>query len=143
MPSFLNNLIGCRADEFLLVNRQTNAIVATRLIPAFDSKSRRTGLLQHQALEEGVAMLIAPTNAIHTFFMRFPIDVAFVRKDGRILKVTRVLAPWRIAASWGAHAVVEMAAGAIGRSGTKAGDVLEVVRRTDETSSHRSVVDQA
>lgn len=140
MPSFLNNLVGARADEFLLINRQTKVVVATRLIPAFDSKSRRTGLLKHKTLEEGVAMLIAPSNSIHTFFMRFPIDVAFVAKDGRILKVKAGLRPWSLAASWRAHAVVEMAEGAIARVGVRPGDVLVVVRRTDEASSQRNTV---
>lgn len=141
MPSFLNSLVGAQADQYLLVNRQTDAVVATRLIPAFDSKSRRTGLLEHNRLEAGAAMLIAPSNAIHTFFMRFPIDVAFVRKDGCILKVQPGLQPWRIAAAWGGHAVVEMAEGAFARAGAKAGDML-VVRRRDEASSHNSVIDQ-
>lgn len=139
MPSFLNSLVGAQADQFLLVNRQTEAVVATHLIAAFDSKSRRTGLLEHDGLEAGVAMLIAPTNAIHTFFMRFPIDVAFVRKDGRILKVQSGLRPWRLAGRWGGYAVVEMAEGAFARSGTKAGDVL-VVRRTEEASSQINTV---
>lgn len=142
MPSFLNSLVGAQADQYLLVNRQTDAVVATRLIPAFDSKSRRTGLLEHKGLEAGAAMLIAPSNAIHTFFMWFPIDVAFVRKDGRVLKVHHGLRPWRLAAAWGGHAVVEMAEGSLARAGAKAGDML-VVRRKDETSSHSNSVDHA
>ncbi len=140
MPSFLNSLVGARADEYLLINRQTNAVIATRLVAAFDSKSRRTGLLDHQQLAPDVAMLIAPSNAIHTFFMRFPIDVAFVRKDGSILKVQKGLRPWRIAAAWGGHAVVEMADGALARAGASVGDVL-AVRRKDDASSQSSMMD--
>lgn len=141
MPSFLNSLVGVQAEEFLLVRRQTESVVATRLIAAFDSKSRRTGLLEHTGLQPGAAMVIAPSNAIHTFFMRFPIDVAFVAKDGRILKIREGLPPWRIAAAWRGHAVVEMAAGEFARAGAKEGDVL-VIRRRDEASIQRSTMAQ-
>lgn len=142
MPSFLNSLVGAQADEFLLINRQTNSVVATHLITAFDSKSRRTGLLDHEELKAGVAMLIAPSNAIHTFFMRFPIDVAFVARNGRVVKIREGMPPWRIAAAWRAYAVVEVAAGALAQSSTKVSDVLEV-RRTVDTSSHSKRVAQA
>ena len=67
-------------------------------------------------------MIIAPTSAIHTFAMRFAIDVMFVSKDGRVLKVRRDVKPRRIAAAWRAFAVVELPAGAIERSDTRPGD---------------------
>ena len=69
-------------------------------------------------------MLIAPSNAIHTFFMKFAIDVAFVAKDGRVVKIRPALAPWRMAAAWGGFAVIEMAAGSFERAETVAGDTL-------------------
>lgn len=69
-------------------------------------------------------MVIAPTNAIHTFFMRFAIDVAFVAKDGRVVKIVRDLRPWRLAAAWGGFAVVEMAAGELARRSVAVGDSL-------------------
>ena len=53
--------------------------MADRLVPAFDSQTRRTGLLKHTSLDEGEAMIIAPTSAVHTWFMKFDIDIAFVR----------------------------------------------------------------
>ena len=71
-------------------------------------------------------MLIAPTNAVHTFFMQFPIDVVFVAKSGTILKIRRGLPAWRLAAAWGGYAVVEMAAGSFERSGTVEGDVVTI-----------------
>jgi hypothetical protein len=59
--------------------------------------------------------------------MRFAIDVAFVSKDGRVLKVSPAVAPWRIAASWRGFAVVELPAGALADSDTRRGDRLEVI----------------
>ena len=112
----------------MLRNQQTGTVVATHLLPAFDSKTRNVGLLGRQSLDPGTAMIIAPTNAVHTFFMRFPIDIAFVEKDGRILKIRKRLPAWRMAAAWGAYAVVEMAAGSFEVAATGTGDCLTIER---------------
>ena len=72
-------------------------------------------------------MVIAPSNAIHTFFMRFPIDVAFVTRDGRVVKICSSVKPWRMAASFRAYAVVELPAGTLARCETMVGDFLVAV----------------
>ena len=71
-------------------------------------------------------MVIAPTNAVHTWFMRFPIDIAFVNKEGRVVKVCHAVKPWRIAASFRGYAVIELAAGSLTRGDTVVGDTLKV-----------------
>ena len=58
--------------------------------------------------------------------MRFAIDVAFVSKDGRVLKVRRAVPPRRIAVALRAFAVIELPAGALERSDTKPGDKLQL-----------------
>ena len=107
-------------------NTRNQRELANHLIAAFDSKTRRTGLLRHDAFAEGSAMVIAPTNAIHTFFMRFAIDVAFVRRDGAIIKICHSLRPWRIAVAPRAFAVVELPSGTLARCNTIWGDTLTI-----------------
>jgi uncharacterized membrane protein (UPF0127 family) len=126
MPSFLNPLIRNPSLLSRLRNRRNGAILATRIVTAFDSQSRRTGLLKHSSLPDGDGLVIAPSSGIHTFFMKFPIDVVFVARDGRVLKTRSNLGPWRVAICWRAHAVVEIPAGALARSNTAPGDILEV-----------------
>ena len=126
MSSFLAPIRRGNAAGLVMRNQRTSAIVATRLLPAFDSETRRRGLLGRESLDLDSAMLIAPSNAIHTCFMRFSIDVAFVTRDGRVLKIATHLKPWRIAASWRGYAVVEMAAGSFERVGAAEGDVLSI-----------------
>lgn len=125
--SFLRPLLLEPTPRLVIRNLRNQRCVAVNLLAAFDSKSRRTGLLRHDAFPEGSAMLIAPTNAVHTFFMRFPIDIAFVSREGRILKTYDTLPPWRIAAALGAHAVVELPAGTLARCDTVAGDTLAIL----------------
>ena len=129
MKSFLNPLLQSSAESFALTNTRNGNVVADTLFTAFDSDSRRRGLLKHDSLPEGHALIIAPSNAIHTFWMRFAIDVAFVTRAGRVVKVSSTVVPWRIAVAWRGYAVVEMAAGALSRSDTRAGDVLQVTPR--------------
>lgn len=70
-------------------------------------------------------MVIAPCSAVHTFFMRFAIDVLFVARDGRALKIYVALPPWRLAFGFGAFAVIELAAGALELSDTRVGDIIQ------------------
>ena len=126
MTSFLDPILRADASSFALANDRHDRVVARKLLTAFDSSSRRRGLLGRDSLPEGSALIIAPSNAIHTFFMRFAIDVAFVSKTGRVLKVRSAIPPWRIAGAWGGFAVVELPAGALARSDTRAGDTLRI-----------------
>jgi uncharacterized membrane protein (UPF0127 family) len=126
MASFLTPLIRDPRSTYRLRNQRSGAVLAERVLTAFDSETRRTGLLKHATFPEGEALVIAPTSAIHTFFMKFPIDVVFVGRDGRVLKLRSRVAPWRIAVGFGAHAVVELPAGVLSRVDTIQGDILEV-----------------
>jgi uncharacterized protein len=129
VASFVQPLLRDGVADQTIANLRNGRIVADQLMTAFDSASRRKGLLKRDSFPEGSALIIAPSNAIHTFFMRFAIDVAFVTKDGRVLKTRTAMPARRIAASLRAFAVVELPAGALARSDLKPGDQL-VIRRT-------------
>jgi uncharacterized protein len=100
--------------------------VATRLVAAFDSTARRQGLLGRSGLGDGEGLVLAPCSSVHTAFMRFPIDLVFLDRAGRVLRVATGVSPWRIRLHWRAFAVVELAAGALARTGTMTGDVVEL-----------------
>jgi len=121
---FLDPLLRRQARPQELVNVTRGTVVARKLDAAFDSAARKHGLLGRDGLDDASALVIAPCSAVHTFFMRFPIDVLFVDRDGRVKRARRGLAPWRVALGLGAFAVVEGPAGMIQRSGTQAGDEL-------------------
>jgi len=126
MTSFLQPLLHKSSGNCTLVNGRSGLVIADQLIGAFDSASRRTGLLRHGAFPSGSAMIIAPSNAVHTFFMKFPIDLAFVGRDGRVRKIREAVRPWRMSAALGAYAVIELPAGVLRRTNTLVGDTLIV-----------------
>ena len=100
----------------------------TTVVTAFDSATRNTGLLRRDSFPQGHALIIAPTNAVHTFFMRFAIDILFVAKDGTVVKICRAVRPWRIAIGVRAYAVIEMPAGTLAGCDLVAGDRLVLSR---------------
>jgi uncharacterized protein len=114
--------------------------VATTLEPAFDSTSRKRGLLGRDGLAAGHALIIAPSNMVHTFFMRFAIDILIVSRDGRVAKAASSVPARRIVGSWRGFAVVEMRAGALSESNTRPGDRISLVDPALLTGSDPSKV---
>ena len=102
-------------------------VLATRVEGAFDSASRKKGLLGRDGLPDGHALVIAPCGGVHTFFMRFPIDVVFLARDGRVLKVCSAVKPWRMAFAPTAFGVVELPAGTARRCEARKGDYVALV----------------
>jgi uncharacterized membrane protein (UPF0127 family) len=111
----------------MLRNRRTGAILADRIERAATPLARLRGLLGRRSLPHGQALLIEPCKSIHTFFMRFPIDAAFLSRDLRVLRAIPTLKPWRATLLYPSAAIaVELPAGTLVRTGTREGDTLEV-----------------
>lgn len=83
------------------------------------------GLLGRASLPEDEGLLLAPAWSIHTWGMRFPIDVVFIDRDERVLRIVPAMRPWRVVSHWHAHAVVELAAGRARALGLHEGRRLE------------------
>ena len=108
----------------LRVTNQSGRILADRADIADTSAKRRTGLLKHNGLAEGEGLWIAPCEGVHTFGMKFPIDVVFLNKAKKILKVRPNMVRGRMSISLLAHSVLELPAGTLEATGTVAGDQL-------------------
>jgi len=75
-----------------------------------------------------------PAPSVHTFFMRFTIDVVFLARDGEVMKVVPSLRPWRTAAARRAKAVLELPAGEAERRGIRPGIRLDLSLSADPSS---------
>ena len=109
-----------------MVNARNGLPLATTLEPAFDSTARKRGLLGRNSLPPQHALIIAPSNMVHTFFMRFPIDILIAARDGRVVKVRADVPARRIVGALRGFAVIEMAANELRRADVRAGDRLLV-----------------
>jgi uncharacterized protein len=114
------------------LNTTEGSLVCARCDVADSVLERLRGLTGRDALAPDEGMLFRPAGSIHTFFMRFAIDVFLCDRDLTVLKVVPSLQPWKIAWQKGAKVTIELAAGAA--AGLEPGDrlVLEVVPAAEQ-----------
>ena len=109
----------------LIVNETRDHLLADRAELVTQPLRRMKGLLGRSALEPGCAMVIEPCASVHTFFMRFAIDVVFCDRNNRVLVTYERLPPWRLTRIHGAaRSVIELPAGTLEGSNTAPGDKL-------------------
>jgi uncharacterized protein len=106
------------------LGREDGSSLCERCVLADTPLRRLKGLIGSAGLAPGQCMLVTPAPAVHTCFMRFPIDVVFVDRELRVVGVAPELRPWRLARRARARAVVELAAGEAARRGVRIGERL-------------------
>jgi len=105
-------------------NETRNTVLATAADVADTSAKRRTGLLRYQRLEPGEGLWISPCESVHTFFMKFAIDLVYLDRQKKVRKVRHAVPAWRLSACLMAHSVLELPAGTVAQTGTQPGDQL-------------------
>lgn len=121
--------------RFTVLNRTRGVVLAQRLEVADTPKTRTHGLLGRDGLAEGEGLWIIPCESVHTFFMRFAIDLVYLDRKNTVKKVRSAVRPWRLSACLSAHSILELPAGVVLATGTRAGDELELLRATEEPAS--------
>jgi hypothetical protein len=106
------------------LEREDGTVVCKRCVLAEHPLSRMKGLLGRRSLPAGEGLLLRPASAVHTLFMRFPIDLVFLSREHDVVAVVAEVRPWRAAWRRGARAVLELPAGEAGRRRLRAGDRL-------------------
>ncbi len=107
-------------------NKTRDVTLGDRVEMSFSLGRRLKGLLGRNHLAPGEGMWIRPCSSIHTFFMRFSIDAAFLSRENVVLRREQNLKPYRVTLPvLGAHAVLELPAGTLAASSTQEGDQIE------------------
>jgi uncharacterized membrane protein (UPF0127 family) len=112
--------------EFLVRNITRSVVLADSADLADTSEKRRTGLLKHTELKQGKGLWIVPCESVHSFFMKFTIDVLYLDRAKKVRGMRPNMKPWRLSACLPAHSVLELPAGTIERTGTQKGDQLSL-----------------
>ena len=107
-------------------NIDTGAIVADNVAVAATHAERAVGLLSRTGLEPGEALWIIPSRGVHTWGMRFAIDVLALDDRGIVIDRVEALKPWRIRLPRrGTAGVLELPTGTLSASGTALGHRIE------------------
>ena len=112
------------AGRELILRRDDGTVVCERVTLADRPLARLRGLLGRDGLDSGEGLMLRPASAVHTYFMRFPIDVVFLDRALVVLGIADEVDPWRAASRRGAKAVLELPAGESSRRGLTVGDQL-------------------
>jgi uncharacterized protein len=111
-------------------NTSLNTVIADRVGVATTHSARAVGLLARSGLEPGEALWIVPSRGVHTWGMRFTIDVLALDEEGNVVDAVSNLRPWRMRLPRrGTAGVLELPAGTVAASRTSLGHrvVLEMV----------------
>ena len=106
--------------------------LADRALIADTSNTRRTGLLKHNSLEPGEGLWITPCEGVHTFAMKFPIDLIYLgkrRKEDKLFKILKLrnrMVKSRISFCITASSVLELPAGTLAEAHAQVDDLLEL-----------------
>lgn len=115
--------------HYSLYNSTRWITLVERLSVADHFWQRLAGLMGKQELAHNEGLLIVPCKAVHTMFMRFPIDLLFLSRDFIIVRIIENLRPWRATPTVkSSYQVLELNAGSAARTGTAVGDKLSIVR---------------
>jgi hypothetical protein len=102
-------------------------ILANRVTVASRRLERAVGLLRHSHLDAGEALWITPCHGVHTWFMRFSIDVIAMDADGVVVDAVSTMKPWRMRLPKpGAYSVLELPAGTLLSTPVQIGDRIQI-----------------
>lgn len=124
------------SGRVLVRNVTQQTLVATMVEVADNGSSRRKGLLGRDALAQNEGIWIVPCEAVHTFGMRFAIDIVYLNRKHRVVKTRSEVPPGRISASLSAQSVLELPCGTIDSSRTRPGDYLSISSAIAAPSLH-------
>jgi uncharacterized membrane protein (UPF0127 family) len=106
-------------------NLRTQSIVASCVEVADRGPARTRGLLGRRSLGVGEGLWIVPCEAVHTFGMRFAIDLVFLDRRNIVRKVRSSVPPGRLSGCLRARSVLELAAGTLENTPVHPGDTLQ------------------
>lgn len=110
-----------------IINTSKNTVLADNAELANTFFKRLIGLLNRKALNKGEALILAPSNCIHSFFMRFTIDVIFLDKAGKVIEVLPSFKPFRLSPIYfNSHSVIELPENTIKLTQTQPGDIIKI-----------------
>lgn len=90
--------------------------------------ARAVGLMGRRDLPVGEGLWLDPCDAIHTCFMRFPLDVVYLDDQHRVVRVALTVRPWRMSVGGaGASSVIEVRAGWLDAGSLAPGAPVELV----------------
>ena len=106
-------------------NERTQLLLATHLRVADNMISRMRGLLGYPEPQPGSGLLLVPCNGVHMFGMGYALDVVFLDRNHRVVRIVECLQPQHMV-PWvrHAHQALELPTGTVQSTDTRVGDAI-------------------
>ncbi len=129
-----------RTSRLKILNLTRQAVLAHSVEVADRGSTRRKGLLGRDNLPAGEGLWIVPCESVHTFFMRFSIDLVYVDRTLKVRKVRSSVPPWRLSACLSAHSVIELAPGTIKKNSDQTRRSTGILRQRFRDPSLKALI---
>jgi uncharacterized membrane protein (UPF0127 family) len=109
----------------IITNTSRKTVIGESIEVAETASQKVKGLLGREGLDRGQGLLFKGAGSLHTLFMRFPIDIIYTNKQGKVVKTAGSVRPFKlVAAPLRCDCAIELPAGVIAASNTQVGDNL-------------------
>ncbi len=112
---------------YTLIRKTQGNTISTKVKEALSFQQRLVGLMLRKSMDEDEALVFYHAPSIHTFFMRFPIDLIFLNKKNEVIRVCEALRPWRMVLCSASCLTIELPAHKTKEKCVKLGDILELI----------------
>jgi uncharacterized membrane protein (UPF0127 family) len=113
--------------NYRIINKTKGIVIVSKAIVAKSFLERLKGLMFRRNMDRDEALIFYSAESIHMFFMRFPIDIVFLDKSMRVIKIRSQLKPWRMASCFSSSVTIELPANKAKDTHTEVGDILEFI----------------
>lgn len=117
--------------RYTVHNQTRGSILAPSAEIADTAAARSRGLLGRSSMPLGEALWIVPCESVHTFGMQFALDLVYLDRKLRVVKIRAAVPPWRVSLCLRAHSILELPAGSVLPGSLAPGDQLAIVPHAD------------
>jgi len=111
---------------YSIVKEATGTVISSKAKIATSFGLRLKGLMFDKTLDEAGVLIFHNAPAIHTCFMRFAIDVVFLDKDNRVIKIYEAVKPWKMVFCPSSKLTIELPSHRAARRCLEIGDKLDI-----------------
>jgi|TARA_B100000315_G_C14490441_1_gene547328 hypothetical protein len=113
--------------SYRIINTTKSTTLSKKVEVADSFFTRLKGLMFRERMPWDEALIFYNSPSIHTFFMKFPIDIVFLDGDMRVIRIARNFEPWGVISCFKSYLTIELPPSKTAEEGLEVGDILEIL----------------
>ena len=112
--------------NYTITNRTKGKVITERARFARSFFKRMFGYMFRARIEADDALIFYSAPSMHMFFMRFPLDIVFLDKSNKVIRIFKSIGPWRLANCFQSKVTIEFSADVTTKIPIELGDILDI-----------------